>query len=668
MNQSKRETTGGAGREAVTHPLGASMGGGMNLDALMEQIRADVEQGRSPTQQAGRSVVLTDDGGAEPPPRPPLSVAEIMARVREEVTRRRQRNAPAHEPVAVTACNAAPATISEQHLARWQPAAPRLADKPQYVLGDFLRFDDADFVDVAYQALLHRSPEPEGGRSYLDALRAGSTSKVEILGLIRFSEEGRKQRVHVDGLLLPYKLHQWRHRKMIGPVLGFVMAMFRLPRLALRLQGIEANAARETHELGRLLDRVDTAVEKHFADVDGAIHTLRAELTQSVMARTEGLRALSARTVALQVAVKSVNDTLRASDAERAEQHRAVQERLAAHEDVASALERSLRASDAERTEQHYEVQERMAAQENVASALERSLRASDAERAQQHEATLNRLLVHDAALAKLSEQTRNNQRSLRGVLDRLTVFLDVTARRAQGVDDSTEEGPPLEPQYASFDDDFRGEREQIKLRAAHYLGTLKNAGIEPGSGVVLDLGSGRGQWLEVLTEHDYACRGVDLNRGMLKDSLSRGHEVVEADAVDYLRTLDDGSIAAITSMHLVEHIPHPVLIQLLDEALRVLRPGGVLILETPNPENVLVGSCMFYMDPTHLQPIPPLLLQWVVKARGFAEPVIERLSEHRGAPDLVPVSDKIPGAKQINQMIGWFTAPPDYAVIARKL
>jgi len=113
--------------------------------------------------------------------------------------------------------------------------------------------------------------------------------------------------------------------------------------------------------------------------------------------------------------------------------------------------------------------------------------------------------------------------------------------------------------------------------------------------------------------------------------------------------------------------MPHPVVIRLLDEALRVLRPGGVLILETPNPENLLVGSCLFYMDPTHLHPIPPPLLQWTVQQRGFERVVVERLSEHRGSSNLTPVSDKILGAEQINQMIAWFTVAQDYAVIGKK-
>lgn len=644
------------GKEAPSSTAAAPGGG--DIDALMGHIRREVEQRRSP-QQSG----LPDESietGAQAPTQPHLSTDEIMSRVRAEVAHRRGIGTLSGASPASAA--EIPLAVREDRLPRWQPAAPRLPDEPKYVLGDFLRFDDADFIDVVYQALLRRPADSKGRQDYLDALRSGAISKVEILGLIRFSEEGRRQGVHVDGLLLPYKLHSWRHKRVIGWFLGMAMAVVRLPRLAWRLQGIEASAARETHEVGHLLDRVDAAVERHFADVDGAINALRSELTQSVMARVDGLRISDARVGALQAAVESVGDSLHASDVERAAFHQTVQERLTVHEDAQHA-------SDAEHAAQHQTVQERLTAREDTSSRIEESIRASAVEHGRQFKAMADRQSVQDAVLAKLNEQARSDQRSLRAMLERLTVFLDVAARQqARGKKKSGKLEPAPESQYASFEDAFRGDREQIKLRVAHYLRTLSSAGINPGDdAVILDLGSGRGEWLEVLTEHGYPCRGVDLDRGMLKASQTRGHEVVEADVLDYLRVQEDGSIAAITSMHLVEHIPHPVLIQLLNEALRVLRAGGVLILETPNPENVRVGSCMFYMDPTHLHPIPPLLLQWVVQARGFEHAMIERLSEHRGSPDLLPVSDNVPGATQINQMIEWFTAPPDYAVIARK-
>ncbi|MGH8128864.1 MAG: methyltransferase domain-containing protein [Gammaproteobacteria bacterium] len=576
-----------------------------------------------------------------------------MARVRAEVARRRADTASSGG-AAESAPAAALGTVRERPLPRWQPAAARLPDQAQHVLSDFLRFNDADFIEVAYEKLLRRPADPEGSQGYLSALRSGALSKVEILGLIRFSEEGRRHAVHVDGLLLPYKLHRWRHVRVFGWFLGMGMAIWRLPRLAWRLQDMEASAAHEVQETGRLLGLIEGIVEQRFTDTDDTIDSMRTELTQAVMSRMEGLRVVVARVGALQAALESTSSTLQAN--------------VTGLQDKIGAVSAAQRASDSERASLHASVEAALAAHEMRHAEFADAVDAMNAERLRDHREAASRLTVHDAALARLVEQTRSDHRALRAVLDRLTVFLDASARQARKASEGSDDEPSLEEQYASFEQTFRGEREQIKKRAAHYLGTLEDAGIEPGDeGVVLDLGSGRGEWLEVLGEHRYHGRGVDSNRGMLKASESRGHEVVEADALDYLRAQPNGSFAAITSMHMVEHMPHPVVIQLIDEALRVLRPGGVLILETPNPENVLVGSCMFYMDPTHLHPIPPPLLQWTVQTRGFEQVQIERLSDNRGSSDLAPVSEDVPGSAQINQMVAWFTAPPDYAVVARK-
>jgi len=636
-----------------------------DADGLMERIRAEVEQRRARAQDAAEVTEIAVGSS------PALNAEEIMARVRTEIARRHAQSARTALPGEVALAMAT--MIHEVHLPRWQPAASRLPEQSQYVLGDFLRFDDSDFVDVAYQALLRRPADLEGRQGYLDALRSGAISKVEILGMIRFSEEGRRQAVHVNGLLLPYKLHRWRRVRVIGWLLGMSLAIFRLPRLAWRLQGMEASAAREAQETGRLIGRIADAIEQHFAEEDDALYALRTELTQTVTSRVEGLRAVTERAGALQAMLESVRDSLLTSDETLYRQ--------------IESISNSLRASDTERAAQLKVVQEVLASNETkmaeFAKALDtnaetlcgqietvrNTLRGSDANNAARHKQIADRLSVHEAALSKLDEQAQSDHRSLHALLDRLAFFLDASAQQAGNLAiGNDEDGPSLEEQYASFEQAFRGDREQIKARAAHYLGTLAAAGIEPGDdAVIMDLGSGRGEWLEVLAEHGYRGCGVDSNRGMLEASRARGHEVVEADALDYLRAQPKGSVAAVTSMHMVEHMPHPVVIRLLDEALRVLRPGGVLILETPNPENLLVGSCLFYMDPTHLHPIPPPLLQWTVQQRGFERVVVERLSEHRGSSNLTPVSDKILGAEQINQMIAWFTVAQDYAVIGKK-
>lgn len=547
-------------------------------------------------------------------PQPVPNVAEIMQKVRLELARRRDVETQAVIREDLSDVSNAPSSEAFDDV--WHPVAARLPDQGQYALGDFLRFDDADFVEVVYRKLLKRPANDEGSHEYLRALRGGLASKVDILGMVRFSGEGSRHAVPVAGLSRRYRLRRWRRIPIVGQALGMVMLLVRLPRLTKRLQDIEAAAAHESQEIGRLLNRTEAAMRRRLSSLDSTIVALRLE-----------------------------NDAYQEKTTGQLDAHGAA---LAAHE--------GLLATHGAVLGEHVAT---LAKRGAVLDEHDRTFATHGAELAQ-----------HGAALARMDDRARDDQRSLRAMLGRLTVFLDVAARRQKEeiADDETAKPSALEVQYAPFEDAFRGERGEIKQRVAHYLETLAAAGINPGDdGIVLDLGSGRGEWLEVLSEHGYHGLGVDLNRGMLQASESRGHEVVNADVLDYLRAQDADTFAAITSMHLVEHIPHPVLLELLDEALRILRPGGALILETPNPENVLVGACRFYMDPTHLNPIPPLLLQWVVKARGFEDAVIERLSEHRGQPELQPVPDEQPGAQQINQMVAWFTAAPDYAVIARK-
>ncbi|HUV97735.1 MAG TPA: methyltransferase domain-containing protein [Acidobacteriaceae bacterium] len=705
----------------------------MSLEEIMVCLREDV-RAQSVGQQAPMGQGKQGPAARpEPPVASKLSLEEVMRRVRGELSRRR--TGAALPPSQLVTGQPA----DQCGLPRWAPHASALPVGREYVLGDLLQFSDAHFIDTAYRLILRRPADPAGRSHYLEALRVGALSKVEILGLIRFSDEGMRRGVHIDGLLLPYKLHRWSRIPVLGSILAFAMAVYRLPRLAARLSAAENAAAREIQSVGQLLNGIDDALEARFDGMDSSLDALikRAELMRSDMAKMDDIHAMSARVDTVERATEVQDEALHSYKLEREQHEQELRRELIAQGEATAHLSETLRSSIAEREQHEHELRRELRAQGEAAAHLSETLRSSIAEREQhgqelrqllsqqaeatdrqdekvnghkaereqhiqqlrlhlseqgkvtarltddlrayraeheQHEHELRqRLNEQGSATALLERKTQEGRRSLLDVQRRLMTFLDTAVRRvsedgARAITAQTSAGDEiLNAQYVSFEDTFRGEREDIKTRATHYLETLAAAGIEKDSGVVLDLGCGRGEWLEVLTDAGYLCRGVDLNNVMLEASLARGFDVVEADVLDYLRSLEDNSLAAITSMHLVEHVPHNILIRLLDEAIRVLRPGGLLILETPNPENVTVGACYFYMDPTHRNPIPPPLLQWTVQERGFTMPVIERLSEHRGVAAIAPVSDDVPGAVQINQMIEWFTAPPDYAVIARK-
>ncbi len=216
---------------------------------------------------------------------------------------------------------------------------------------------------------------------------------------------------------------------------------------------------------------------------------------------------------------------------------------------------------------------------------------------------------------------------------------------------------------YVEFEALFRGSMAEIKQRMTVYLPYLKHVTSLPRDQrlPVVDVGCGRGEWLELLNENDIPAMGVDMNQAMVKVCVERGLLVRCADAIAYLRELPAGSVSAVTGFQIIEHLPFPVFVELLEAALHALCPGGIVIFETPNPENLKVGACNFYFDPTHLHPIIPQVAEFTAKQRGYSKAEILRLHPY---PDELLVQGDSDIARVINKE---FYGPQDYALIAWK-
>lgn len=211
---------------------------------------------------------------------------------------------------------------------------------------------------------------------------------------------------------------------------------------------------------------------------------------------------------------------------------------------------------------------------------------------------------------------------------------------------------------YRAFEEKHRGSVQDIKQRLSVYLPFITALAKIYTSAEVVDVGCGRGEWLETLRDNAIPAIGVDLDDGMLERALQVGLNVKKMDCLHFLQQQADSSLLAITGFHIAEHLPFEVLQSLVKEALRVLKPGGLLILETPNPENVSVGTCSFYMDPTHNHPLPPALLEFIPNYYGFLRTKILRLQEKaalRDSDSSVYLVDVLKGVS------------PDYSLIAQK-
>ncbi len=208
---------------------------------------------------------------------------------------------------------------------------------------------------------------------------------------------------------------------------------------------------------------------------------------------------------------------------------------------------------------------------------------------------------------------------------------------------------------YRAFEDKYRGSRELIKKRLEVYLPfVLPLYTLYPQS-VAIDIGCGRGEWLELLSDNAIVAKGVDSDSGMVQDT--KELDITLADGIEYLSLQESNSAFVISAFHLVEHLLFEDLMKLVAEANRVLVDGGILILETPNPENIKVASETFYLDPTHIKPIPPELLSFITQYHKFNRDKTLRLQEDKSIHNQLYVN--------VGHIIE--AVSPDYAIVAQK-
>ena len=494
-----------------------------------------------------------------------------------------------------------------------------LPEKREYALGDFLCFHDEDFIRNAYRGILGREPDPEGGSRFLAQLRDGNLAKVEVLGRIRYSPEGRAAKVMVKGLIVPFAIRTTRRIPVLGHLLAVGQYVFRLPNLVKNLERLESVVFFHRYEIRRGVNQVVAEIESAARNAQ----SVGAEISRNVAAldaRQEGTETrLGAKFNALETRLAAKSERAEILDIEQRlrSDRRTLEDGLFGRiEAVKQAVRDEMQAI----AERHGEVQKAL-------FAAVTSIEESKADR---------------AGLAEIAaRQSRIETEAVQ-----LRVIAEEEERRVGDY-------------YAVFEDEFRGSRDDIKNRVRVYLPYIRAANAGTSEAPVLDIGCGRGEWLELLRDEGLLGCGVDRSRTMIGRCRDLGLAVEEADAIAYLRQLKASSLGAVTAMHVIEHIPFASLLSLFDEVRRVLMPGGVAIFETPNPENLVVGACTFYYDPTHIRPLPPEPMRFLLENRGFARVEILRLHPRHDRPALPD------GANDLDRSVdGRLYGEQDYSLI----
>jgi SAM-dependent methyltransferase len=223
----------------------------------------------------------------------------------------------------------------------------------------------------------------------------------------------------------------------------------------------------------------------------------------------------------------------------------------------------------------------------------------------------------------------------------------------------------PIEDwRYAGFENRFRGSEEEIRKQQIGYVGLF------PKGGRVLDLGCGRGEFLDLLRENGIRGEGVDLNSQMIDICLDKGLDCRRGDILERLAEESDGSLDGIFSSQVIEHLPPVSLKRLIETARAKLAPGGTIVLETVNPVSVFALVQIYFLDSSHQKPVHPRALQFMLESSGFTDVEIrysaplgaERLRELPGADEKTAVMNE--NMDRLNDLL---FAPPNYAAVARK-
>lgn len=224
------------------------------------------------------------------------------------------------------------------------------------------------------------------------------------------------------------------------------------------------------------------------------------------------------------------------------------------------------------------------------------------------------------------------------------------------------EEKKKINLDYVAFENKYRGSQELIRSRLKVYLKYFEK------ENNILDIGCGRGEFLELLRENNIEAKGIDVDEGMLLLCKEKNLNVENIDALKYLSELEDNSLGGVILTQVIEHLEPNDLINLISLSYKKLKPGAYFIAETINPQSLIVFTQAYFMDLSHIRMIHPYTVKFLVDQEGFKDASLEYFSE-------VPESVKIP---QINELPEDFNqamvrlnnlvyGSRDYAIIGRK-
>lgn len=297
--------------------------------------------------------------------------------------------------------------------------------------------------------------------------------------------------------------------------------------------------------------------------------------------------------------------------------------------------------------------------------------------------ASAHATLRSELILEAFDRRLESLQRRIDG-LKSLTDRVEIVGAEVRAVRESLASHPPAPERaqaaveaaqssaYVAFENKFRRSDEALNNRFANYAEAFRT---RPEGSPVFDLGCGRGEFLQALKAAGIAGRGVESNASAVAAGHAAGLDVTQGDLIQFLHSAPNASVGGVFAAQVAEHLPPKVLQLLLSEAFRVLRRGGLLILETVNPRSVTGLLEVFNRDLTHEKPLHPETLSFLATAAGFADVRVEMLSPVDALSQLrrLDGSSALPAAmvetfnENVDRLNGLLYGSLEYAIHARR-
>lgn len=459
--------------------------------------------------------------------------------------------------------------ISNENKVRFSDySLPFPNDKPFYYPHEFDIYPDDQFLELAYQLILGRSPESEEYNCYLEGLRTGYFTRDEVLGLLRFSKEGKERGVRIKGLRIRFFISKARHIPVVGLFFDIVYTVLALPRIV----------------------KISGYLRNRFSEFENHVFWLKERI---------GFQDNR---------IRQQDDKIRHQELQIVKQDA----KIAQYENKVARQDAKIAQYESKIIQQNFEIRQ-----------------------------LLNRITTLRHAVFLLERQLYSNNGSL----------------PANNTEGSIKTSSFF---YSFFEEDFRGDPEKVKNSFIPYLSLIK-----PLSSInelpVLDLGCGRGEWLRLLREHGIRAIGVDTNELALSYLEKEGLAFFKEDIFAFLERSAPESFSAVTAFHVIEHIPSEKWLSFFSSVFKVLTRGGIFIIETPNPRNILIASGDFYRDPTHIRPVFPDTIRLIGEIAGFSESRVWFFDNARSR--LIPAE-----TVKFETLNDYINISPDFAWSGRKL